>query len=48
MSGRQKYAKLYLRDFPLVDQFTFLGPHDTPAVHAVVIAASLQARPAGW
>jgi hypothetical protein len=37
VSGRQKYAKLYLRDFPLIDQFTFLGPHDTPAVLSMTI-----------
>jgi hypothetical protein len=23
---------LHLRDFPLIDTFTFFGPHDTPAV----------------
>jgi hypothetical protein len=32
VSWRQKRAKLRLRDFPLIDTFTFLGPNDTPAV----------------
>ena len=37
VSARQKYARLYLKDFPLIDQFTFLGPHDAPAVLSMTI-----------
>jgi hypothetical protein len=32
VSRRENHAKLHLRDFPLIDTFTFFGPSDTPAV----------------
>jgi len=37
VSGRQRRARLHLSDFPLIDQFTFLGPNDTPAVLSMTI-----------
>ena len=37
VSRRHKHAKLHLRDFPLIDTFTFLGPSDTPAVLSMLI-----------
>ena len=37
VSRRQKRARLHLRDFPLIDTFTFLGPNDTPAVLSMTI-----------
>jgi hypothetical protein len=32
VSRDRRHAVLHLRDLPLIDTFTFLGPHDTPAV----------------
>jgi hypothetical protein len=32
VSPDRRHAVLHLRDLPLIDTFTFLGPHDTPAV----------------
>jgi hypothetical protein len=37
VSRRQKRARLHLRDLPLIDTFTFLGPSDTPAVLSMTI-----------
>jgi hypothetical protein len=37
VSQRHKRARLYLRDFPLIDTFTFFGPSDTPAVLSMTI-----------
>jgi hypothetical protein len=34
---RARHASLRLRDFPLVQQFTFLGPHDAPAVLDIAV-----------
>jgi hypothetical protein len=32
VSRKKQRARLQLRDFPLIETFTFLGPNDTPAV----------------
>jgi hypothetical protein len=37
VSERQKYARLHLQNFPLIETFTFLGPHDTQAVLSMTI-----------
>jgi hypothetical protein len=37
VSARQKSARLRLRNFPLIETFTFLGPHDTQAVLSMTI-----------
>ena len=37
VSARQKRARLRLRNFPLIETFTFLGPHDTQAVLSMTI-----------
>jgi hypothetical protein len=37
VSRRHKHARLHLRDLPLIDTFTFLGPSDTPAVLSMTI-----------
>jgi hypothetical protein len=34
---QHKHARLHLRDLPLIDTFTFLGPSDTPAVLSMTI-----------
>ena len=34
---KQKYARLHLHNFPLIDTFTFFGPHDTQAVLSMTI-----------
>jgi hypothetical protein len=37
VSEKQKHARLHLHHFPLIDTFTFLGPHDTQAVLSMTI-----------
>jgi hypothetical protein len=37
VSRGQKRAKLHLRDLPLIETFTFLGPNDTPAALSMTI-----------
>jgi hypothetical protein len=34
---RHKRARLHLRDLPLIETFTFLGPSDTPAALSMTI-----------
>jgi hypothetical protein len=37
VSRDRRHSVLHLRDLPLIDTFTFLGPHDTPAVLSMTI-----------
>ena len=47
VSRRQKRARLHLRDFPLIDTFTFLGPSDTPAILSMTIEWDALEDPVG-
>jgi hypothetical protein len=47
VSRRRKHARLYLRDLPLIDTFTFLGPSDTPALLNMTIEWEALDEPVG-